>query len=173
MGRSAAASIESRQPQLLPDVLDLERVVDGELGWDALEDGHDVMGDHRGHVSQAFLRLRRTVGREHHVGPADQRVARRRRFFREDIGPVTPEPAGVECFGDGRLVHDWAAAGVDQDGVWIACGPGRRRIDHAARAGIEGDVQGDVIGRLEKFAKAHPLAPARSSTSSGAATMSW
>ena len=106
-------------------VLDLERVVDRVLRRVALEDGDHVLGDHRGHVPQALLGLRGTVGREHDVGAADQRVAGRRRLLGEDVGAIAPEQARVERLGDGGLVHDRAAAGVDQDRLRTACGTER------------------------------------------------
>src|SRR4051794_19667048 len=94
-GRSTTPPIERIQAQLLPDVLDLEGVVDGIGGRVAPEDAEDLLGDRGGHVSQGFFGLSRAMGREQDVGASDQGMTGGWRLDRVDVGAVAPEPAGV------------------------------------------------------------------------------
>ena len=105
-----AASIEGGQSSLAADVFHLERIVDGVLRRAPLEDGNHILGDHRGHVPQALLGLGGAVRGEHHIRPADQRMARRRGLFREDVGGIARDEPGIEPRGtraDPRPGRGW------------------------------------------------------------------
>src|SRR5271157_539095 len=140
----SAAAIKPIKSEPLSDMLHLERIVDRVLWRSSLKDRHDVLSDYGGHVAQPFLGLGGAMGGEHDIGAADERMVGGGRFFREDVGPITPETAGGQGFGNGVLVHDRTAAGVDQDGVRARqCKGGT--VDHPSRTGIERNVQRDVV----------------------------